>query len=60
MKITISEIETSNGFAVYLDGNSIGDACYNFEAELALKPHVALTADQMIAVGNRLKESPQG
>lgn len=55
MKITISENETDAGITVYLDGNAIGWTDYNYEDELTFKSSVSLTADQMIAVANKLK-----
>ncbi len=55
MKITTSENETDAGITVYLDGNSVGCADYNYEDELSFKASISLTADQMIAVANKLK-----
>ena len=55
MKITTSENETDAKIIVYLDGNSIGWADYNYEDELSFKASISLTADQMIAVANKLK-----
>lgn len=55
MKITTSENETDARITVYLDDNSIGWADYNFEDELSFKASISLTADQMIAVANKLK-----
>ncbi len=55
MKITTSENETDAGITVYLDGNAIGWADYNYEDELTFKSSVSLTADQMIAVASKLK-----
>jgi len=55
MEITITQSKISSALEVNINGKIVGLADYNYEDEIQFQTNISLTAEQLIAIGQKLK-----